>query len=268
MPNTFQENCQRKFGYVNPEYLKVALDLFAPIKQQSYERLHAAQGLNFLDVGCGSGIDTSELARRVQSSGLVVGIDFDQEMIRQAEAQIKRLDLHSHTSHIHAQALALPFSDWSFDGARSERLFMHLTDGLPVLAEMVRVTKPQGWVVVAETDWNSLSMCNTQPTISQTLSQLRIERYLTNGYSAQQLYSQFSTMKLQSITIDILPIFTTNIGLFRFLTKMDELEDLAIREDFLTTDEMASWKAAQHAFTQGTPFWGSVNVLIMAGQVP
>ena len=182
---------QQEFGYVNPEYLQVASDLFTPVKQRSYERLHVTQGLNILDIGCGAGIDTCALATQVQSNGTIAGVDADLEMIRQANARIKRRDRHSSPFHIHAQASDLPFSDGAFDGTRSERLFMHLSDGLSVLSEMNRVTKPQGWIVVAETDWNSLSMSTSEPTISHMLFQLRVQHFLTNGYSAQQLYGNF-----------------------------------------------------------------------------
>ncbi len=259
---------QREFGYVNPEYLQIASDLFAPIKQESYRRLHIRQGLNILDVGCGAGIDTCALATHVQSYGIVAGVDADPDMIRQAQARITPRDRHSTPFHIQAQASDLPFSDWAFDGVRGERLFMHLSDGLTVLAEMRRVTKPQGWIVVAETDWNSLSMATSEPTISHKLSQLRVQQYLMNGYSAQQLYGQFSAIELQAIRIDMMPIVTTNIGLFRFLTKMDELEELAIHQHALTSKEAAAWDADQRVFKQGKPFWGSVNVLIVSGQVP
>ena len=75
-------------------------------------------------------------------------------------------------------------------------------------------------------------------------------------------------MKLQSVLIDIIPIFTTNIGLFRFLTKMDELEELARQQHVLTTEEAAAWAEDQNVFKQGKPFWGSVNVLLVSGQAP
>ena len=259
---------QPEFGYVNPEYLQIASNLFAPVKQQSYERLRAKPGLNFLDVGCGAGIDTCALATYVQSNGTIAGVDADLQMVQQANARIKQRGRHSSPFHIHARASALPFSNGAFDGTRSERLFMHLSDGLSVLSEMSRVTKPQGWIVVAETDWNSLSMATSEPTIFHMLSQLRVQGFLTNGYSAQQLYGQFSIMKLQSILIDIIPIFTTDIGLFRFLTKMDELEELAIQQRVLTAEEAAAWYADQNVFKQGQPFWGSVNVLLISGQAP
>lgn len=267
MPTISPTCCPQTLGYVNPEYLQIAAELFTPVKEQSYQRLNVIPGNNVLDVGCGVGIDTCELARQVQPTGTVTGVDLDLAMVQQANTRIHEFDLHPFTYHLQAKASALPFSSVFFDGCRSERMFMHLSDGMSVLEEMVRVTKPHGWIVIAETDWNSLSMSSTQPDIAQTLSQVRIQHYLANGYSAQHLYGQFSTVGLRSITIDILPLQTRDIGLFRFLTKMDELEKFAISQHFLAAEEAQAWARDQNEGKEGKPFWGSVNVLIVSGQI-
>ena len=220
MPTISPTCCQQALGYVNPEYLKIAAELFTPVKEQSYQRLNITPDYNVLDVGWWSPVLTLvNWHDEFNQQERLTGVDLDLAMVQQANTRIHEFDLHPFTYHLQAKASALPFPSLFFDGCRSERMFMHLSDGMSVLAEMVRVTKPHGWIVIAETDWNSLSMTSTQPEIAQTLSQARIQHYLANGYSAQHLYGQFSTVGLRSITIDILPLQTTDIGLFRFLNK-------------------------------------------------
>ena len=53
-----------------------------------------------------------------------------------------------------AQRLDLP--DHAFDVARTERTFMHLEATERALAEMIRVSRPGGKVVVFDFDWDTL----------------------------------------------------------------------------------------------------------------
>ena len=46
-----------------------------------------------------------------------------------------------------------------FDGCRSERTFMHLSDPKKAFAEMIRVTQSGGYIVVFDLDWDAFVIC-------------------------------------------------------------------------------------------------------------
>jgi len=97
-----------------------------------------------LDVACGTGDLTLELAGRVGERGEVVGCDFSERMLELARAKAPQLRFE------HANALDLPYADGTFDAATvgfGARNFSDLTVGL---AEMARVVRPGGRVVVLE----------------------------------------------------------------------------------------------------------------------
>jgi demethylmenaquinone methyltransferase/2-methoxy-6-polyprenyl-1,4-benzoquinol methylase len=97
-----------------------------------------------LDVACGTGDLTLELAGRVGERGEVVGCDFSERMLERARAKAPQLRFE------HANALDLPYADGTFDAATvgfGARNFSDLTVGL---AEMARVVRPGGRVVVLE----------------------------------------------------------------------------------------------------------------------
>ena len=77
-------------GYVDPAYLQAAANRVKHIKKVSYERMQIKPGHKVIDVGCGPGTDTITLGRCVGPSGQVVGIDYDEGMIAQAELRAKR----------------------------------------------------------------------------------------------------------------------------------------------------------------------------------
>ncbi len=97
-----------------------------------------------LDVACGTGDLAIELARRVGGSGNVVGSDFSEAMLERARA--KSGDVRWEW----ANALELPYPDGGFAAATvgfGARNFSDLDRGL---AEMARVVRPGGRVVVLE----------------------------------------------------------------------------------------------------------------------
>jgi demethylmenaquinone methyltransferase / 2-methoxy-6-polyprenyl-1,4-benzoquinol methylase len=104
------------------------------------------EGGRALDVACGTGDLAIELARRVGERGEVVGCDFSERMLELARAKAAAPNMRFER----ANALALPYPDDSFDAATvafGARNFADLGRGL---AEMARVVRPGGRVVVLE----------------------------------------------------------------------------------------------------------------------
>jgi len=101
-------------------------------------------GDSALDVACGTGDLAIELARRVGTAGEVIGSDFSEEMLERARAKAPGLAWEW------GNALELPYAGGRFDAATvgfGARNFSDLDRGL---AEMARVVKPGGRVVVLE----------------------------------------------------------------------------------------------------------------------
>ena len=108
-------------------------------------------GSRVLDVATGTGDMAIELARRVAPGGEVVGCDFAEGMLDRARTKATGArELWVCPRFEWADALALPYADDSFDAATvgfGARNFDELRRGL---AEMVRVVRPGGRVVVLE----------------------------------------------------------------------------------------------------------------------
>jgi demethylmenaquinone methyltransferase/2-methoxy-6-polyprenyl-1,4-benzoquinol methylase len=101
-----------------------------------------------LDVCCGTGDLALELKRRVGSAGTVVGVDFSEPMLSRARDKSLRLGLD--VSYEHGNALELPFEDDRFDAATVGFGVRNLVDLRGGIAEMTRVVRADGRVVVLE----------------------------------------------------------------------------------------------------------------------
>ena len=99
-----------------------------------------------LDVACGPGILACALADKARA---VVGIDITAAMIEQARDRQAAMELGNLAWHV-GNAAALPFADDSFDRVVTRYSFHHMTDPAAILAEMRRVCRRDGRIVVID----------------------------------------------------------------------------------------------------------------------
>lgn len=105
-------------------------------------------GQSALDVCCGTGDLALELKRRVGVQGPVVGLDFSQPMLELASEKSAQTGLD--VAYRHGNALELPFEDGTFDAATVGFGVRNLVDLRNGIAEMARVVRVGGRVVILE----------------------------------------------------------------------------------------------------------------------
>ena len=113
-------------------------------RRRAADLARVGPGNDVLDVASGTGDLAIELSTRVGAGGSVIGSDFSEQMLDRARVKAPQLEWQQ------ANALALPYEEGRFDAVTvgfGARNFSDLDAGL---AEMVRVTRPGGRVVVLE----------------------------------------------------------------------------------------------------------------------
>jgi demethylmenaquinone methyltransferase/2-methoxy-6-polyprenyl-1,4-benzoquinol methylase len=113
-------------------------------RERAADLARLSPGGRALDVATGTGDLAVELARRVGPGGEVVGSDFSEGML--AVARQKAPELRWEWGN----ALELPYEDDSFDAATVGFCARNFSDLERGLAEMARVVRPGGRVVVLE----------------------------------------------------------------------------------------------------------------------
>lgn len=106
--------------------------------------------MKILDVGCGPGSITVDLAKRVRR-GHVTGVDFTEEPFEAGRALAtsqKVANVEFKVGDIHK----LPFENETFDIVHAHQVLQHIRDPVQGLKEMKRVAKKGGLIAVRETD--------------------------------------------------------------------------------------------------------------------
>ena len=117
-------------------------------REKAADRAGLGPGDRALDVCCGTGDFALELSRRVGPDGSVIGSDFSEAMLELARQKASAAS--SPISFEWADALHLPYDDSSFDAATVGFGVRNLSDLELGIAELRRVVKPGGRIVILE----------------------------------------------------------------------------------------------------------------------
>jgi demethylmenaquinone methyltransferase/2-methoxy-6-polyprenyl-1,4-benzoquinol methylase len=117
-------------------------------RERAVDRAQVGPGSDALDICCGTGDLALELRRRIGPDGRVVGSDFSEQMLDLARAKSGEQGLPVEFGW--ADALQLPYGDASFDAVTVGFGARNLADLDAGLAEMARVLRPGGRMVILE----------------------------------------------------------------------------------------------------------------------
>ncbi|MFW9867085.1 MAG: class I SAM-dependent methyltransferase [Candidatus Thorarchaeota archaeon] len=124
---------------------------FLKYTRRAYESIPERDQPRILEIGCGTGIPTLELAKL--SDGEIIGIDIDQSALDKLSLKIKQEGLSERVRVYNRSVYDTKFTNESFDIIWEEGV-IHLLDIKKTLTECNRILKLNGFMVTGEaTNW-------------------------------------------------------------------------------------------------------------------
>jgi SAM-dependent methyltransferase len=230
-----------------------AVDLLAP-------RL----GDRLVDVGCGTGDQVRTLAAAVGPDGAVLGVDSSATML--AEARRRTPDAWPWVEYRLGDATALDIDDASVDGARCERVFQHLADPATAMAELVRITRPGGQIVVIDTDWGMHVVRGADPRLTARVLAAWAD-LSANGRAGSGLAALFAAAGVVENVV-LAETFTSLDPRRATSSPFPEMAAVAQHAGALTPEEAEAWLAQLADGGQRREFFWAVTMFTVAGRRP
>lgn len=223
--------------------------------------LNIQNGDKVLELGCGPSTTSPVFCPAAGQSGLVVGADCDAGMIKQAKNNAK----YSNLTHLLADAHRLPFEDNKFDRVYAKRLFQVLppSSASKLIAEMHRVLKPNGTIVLVDTDWTSVSVNYSDLELERRLTGFFRDHVRPNGLAGRQLpgllqQATFIDAEAKAMTM-VIPAFAET-------PFKDWLMGEALKAKVASPEELAKWSAELELKTQQGAFLFHVSSVLVSAK--
>ncbi|RAK39723.1 ubiquinone/menaquinone biosynthesis C-methylase UbiE [Actinoplanes lutulentus] len=129
---------------------------------------HLSSGISLLDVGCGPGTITADLATRV-TPGRVTALERTAAALDLARAEVSRQAL-TNVDFAVGDVHALDLPDDSFDVVHAHQVLQHVADPVVALREMRRVTRPGGVVAARDSDYAGFHWYPLVPELDEWLA--------------------------------------------------------------------------------------------------
>lgn len=133
---------------------------------------HLRGGDVVLDVGCGPGTITCDLADLVGPDGRVVGLDRASEVVADAAATVAARGTPNVDTRV-GDVYALDAADDTYDVVHAHQVLQHLSDPVAALSEMRRVCRPGGLVACRDADYAAMTWAPADPALDHWLDRYR-----------------------------------------------------------------------------------------------
>ena len=138
---------------------------------------HLSRASDLVDVGCGDGELTVDLAASV---GSVTGVDLDEDDLAAARARAVRAGVPNATFR-QGDAYGLGLPDATADAVLAHSLLEALERPLDALEEMARILRPGGVVGVAAVEYGGLVLAGPRPELLRAFYDIREQLWLREG---------------------------------------------------------------------------------------
>ena len=149
-----KENIQQMFDGIAPSYDRLnhmmSLGVDRVWRRKAVKELVDGSCQMILDIACGTGDSTIELAKRAGSGSTVTGVDISAAMMEPLMRKAAKAGVHDRIHLKVADGAALPYQDGSFDAVTCSFGIRNFEDKGKGLREFLRVLKPGGKMVILE----------------------------------------------------------------------------------------------------------------------
>lgn len=207
------------------------------------EYLHLLQispGERVLDIGCGSGVVTREIAKRVAPHGVVVGADSSSALLTVAREHADDAGVGANIEWRQADCRELPFRDASFDVVIAATVLAHVPQAERALPEMVRVTRQGGRVGVFDFDGDCFVIAHPDRHLTRRIVAAQCDHGAVNGHLIRQVPAILTELGLRDVRTKAFMPLERGVGAF-YADLAQRAAKNAAQARAITSAELDGW---------------------------
>jgi SAM-dependent methyltransferase len=231
---------------------------FSAWREAYLDRLGLDRADTVLEVGCGTGAVARAIAARNEFTGTVVAADYSEALVAAGarlaadEGVADRIEFRVVDSH----ALDLP--DRSVSAAIAHTVFSHLAEPLRALAEMARVTRPGGTLVVFDGDYASLAFGSHDPEEGATVEAALVAAIARNPTVLRTLPRLAAAVRLE--IVDVTAHVLAEVGTSGFFGNFAETyAPMAVEAGLAPAPLVTAWLDQQQRAARSGSFFAACN---------
>lgn len=236
------------------------------IRKAYLDELGIGAGERVLDVGCGTGVVSREVARRVGPSGRVVGLDPSSLMLTIARELAEREGVQEQLEFRVGDVRDLPFEDSTFDVLLAITALSHTTDADQAIPGLVRVLRPGGRIGILDLDTTSWIISHPDRELTLRIGAAGAT-IATDGWLARRLPGLLGDAGLEDVRVQAFtPIERDPDGFYARLAEM--WAGAAARSGAVSEDEQQAWVTTLHAEQAAGRYLAGLTHLFVWGRRP
>jgi SAM-dependent methyltransferase len=221
------------------ERLRVLARVMQPVTDALLDRVGVCSGMLCLDVGCGGGQVTRELARRVGPAGKALGLDIDETKLSLArrEAALEKL----HNVEFHKTDIRDAAGSQDYDLLYSRFLLTHLSNPGAVVARMATYLRTGGVLVLEDIDFSGYFTYPPSPSFQRyhELYTTAVRRRGGDPDMGPRLPMLLSAAGFEKVQLNVVqPVgFEGEVKLINAIT-MENIAEIVLEEGLATREEI------------------------------
>ncbi len=233
------------------------------LKACERDRIQFLPGKSLLDIGCGFGLQTLRYARASYGKGTIGGIDasadFIDEARRRAAAAALEIDYRV------GDAVALPYTESSWDCVRAERILIYLAKPEAAVHEMKRVLRPGGRLALIEPDFSTTTINLGNRSLLRRALAHEVDTAVVHGWLPGPLQSIVSELGFSEIQLaSRVLLFPQKLCCSYFLG----VGERAAKAGVISTDEFEEWSSCINLLEKQGQLFGTVGYFLFTALNP